>query len=51
MHKANYMNVIRESPRLRERRQQLKDKKDLLMRMDFNDHGGRQKTEIVTFIN
>ena len=48
----NYMNVIRESPRLRERRQKLRDKRDLLMRMEFDSqNAGRQRNEMISFIN
>jgi len=51
--KANYMNVIRESPRLREQRQQLKDKREALMRMEFDTtrDAGRQRSQMVSFIN
>ena len=51
--KANYMNVIRESPRLREQRQQLKDKREVLMRMEFDTtrDAGRQRSQMVSFIN
>lgn len=45
---GSYMNVIRESPKNRQRRLELKEKQRELLNMDF-DH--KRKTDMVQFIN
>jgi hypothetical protein len=45
-----YMKIIKESPRLKQRRMDLKDQKRELLRMEFDTRRQRQ-SEMVQFIN